>query len=67
MALIRLEDVTMIYPFQKVTGLFDRKQKQKILIDRIRTQTEFITNRFAPRALLTVLDGDLVKFLKDNL
>ena len=31
MALIRLEDVTMIYPFQKVTGLFDRKQKQKIL------------------------------------
>ena len=31
MALIRLDDVTMIYPFQKVTGLFDRKQKQKIL------------------------------------
>ena len=43
------------------------EQKQKLLIDRIRTQTEFITNRFAPRALLTVLDGDLVKFLKDNL
>ena len=31
MAVIRLDDVTMIYPFQKVTGLFDRKQKQKIL------------------------------------
>lgn len=28
---IRLNDVAMIYPFQKVTGLFDRKQKQLIL------------------------------------
>ena len=28
---IKLEDVTMIFPFAKVTGLFDRKQKQKIL------------------------------------
>ncbi len=28
---IRLDDVTMIYPFQKVTGLFDRKQKQLML------------------------------------
>lgn len=31
MALIKLNDVTMIYPFMKVTGLFDRKQKKKIL------------------------------------
>ncbi len=28
---IRLEDVTMIYPFQKVGGLFHRKEKEKIL------------------------------------
>lgn len=31
MATIKLNDVTMVYPFMKVTGLFDRKQKQKIL------------------------------------
>ena len=31
MADIRLEDVTMIYPFQKVTGIFGRKQKKEIL------------------------------------
>lgn len=28
---IRLEDVSMIYPFQKVEGLFFRKEQQKIL------------------------------------
>ena len=28
---IRLEDVTMIYPFQKTGGLFHRKEKEKIL------------------------------------
>ena len=27
---IRFEDVTMIYPFQKVTGIFGRKEKEKI-------------------------------------
>lgn len=31
MALIKLKDVSMVYPFMKVTGLFDRKQKKKIL------------------------------------
>ncbi len=31
MAEIRLEDVTKIYPFQKVTGIFGRKQKKEIL------------------------------------
>ena len=31
MTKIRLEDVTMIYPFQKVGGLFHRKEKEKIL------------------------------------
>ena len=28
---IVLKDITMIYPFQKVSGLFDRKQKKLIL------------------------------------
>ena len=31
MPVIKLEDMTMIFPFAKVSGLFDRKQKQKIL------------------------------------
>lgn len=31
MAIIKLKDVSMVYPFMKVTGLFDRKQKKKIL------------------------------------
>ena len=31
MADIRLEDVSMIYPFQKVTGVFGRRQKKEIL------------------------------------
>ena len=31
MTRIVLEDVTMIYPFEKVTGIFGRKQKQMIL------------------------------------
>ena len=34
---------------------------------RIRTQAETITKRFAPRALLTVLEGDLKKLIEDNL
>ncbi len=41
--------------------------KQRILTDRIRTQAETITKRFAPRALLTVLEGDLKKLIEDNL
>ena len=31
MADIRLEDVTVIYPFQKVSGIFGRKRKKEIL------------------------------------
>ena len=31
MPVIRLDDVTKIYPFQEVTGLFDRKRKKMIL------------------------------------
>ena len=31
MSIIRLDDVSMVYPFQKVTGLLDRKKKQKLL------------------------------------
>ncbi|MBR5754719.1 MAG: hypothetical protein IKX97_02700, partial [Erysipelotrichaceae bacterium] len=31
MVRIRLEDVTKIYPFEKVTGLFDRKRRKQIL------------------------------------
>ena len=41
--------------------------KQRVLTDRIRTQAETITKRFAPRALLTVLEGDLKKLIEDNL
>ncbi|MBP5586251.1 MAG: hypothetical protein J6Y92_07865 [Lentisphaeria bacterium] len=41
--------------------------KKRILTDRIRTQAETIAERFAPRALLTVLEGDLVTFLEDKL
>ena len=29
--MIRLDDVTLIYPFEKVSGLFDRKKKKEIL------------------------------------
>ena len=43
------------------------EEKQRILTDRIRTQAETITKRFAPRALLTVLEGDLKKLIEDNL
>ena len=43
------------------------EEKQRILTDRIRTQAEMITNIFAPRALLTVLEGDLKKVIEDNL
>ena len=42
-------------------------EKQRILTDRIRMQTETITKRFAPRALLTVLEGNLKKVIEDNL
>ena len=28
---IRLDDVSMVYPFQKVSGIFDRKRQQKLL------------------------------------
>ncbi len=41
--------------------------KQRILAERIRTQAEIITKRFAPRALLTVLEGDLKKVIEDSL
>ena len=41
--------------------------KKQILTDRIRAQAETITKRFAPRALLTVLEGDLKKLIEDNL
>ena len=43
------------------------EQKQAVLVDRIRSHTASITNRFAPRALLTVLEGDIVNFIGDNL
>lgn len=43
------------------------EQKKAALVDSIRSHTASITKRFAPRALLTVLEGDLVKFLEDNL
>ena len=41
--------------------------KQRLLTDRIRTQTETVTKRFAPRALLTVLEGDLKKVIEESL
>lgn len=31
MSVIRIDDVSMVYPFRKVTGIFDRKQQQKFL------------------------------------
>jgi hypothetical protein len=43
------------------------EQKKAALVDSIRSHTASITKRFAPRALLTVLEGDLVTFIKDNL
>ena len=43
------------------------EQKKAALVDSIRTHTESLTKHFPPRALLTVLEGDLVKFLEDNL
>ena len=43
------------------------EEKKRILTDRIRAQAETITKRFAPRALLTVLEGDLKKLIEDNL
>ena len=43
------------------------EEKQRVLTERIRTQAETITKRFAPRALLTVLEGDLKKVIEDNL
>jgi hypothetical protein len=44
------------------------EEKQRILADRIRTQTEIIAKRFEPRALLTSLDGgDLMKTIEDAL
>ena len=44
------------------------EEKQRILTDRIRGQTEIVTKRFAPRALLTALDGgDLVKTIEEAL
>ncbi len=43
------------------------EEKQRILTDRIRALAELITKRFAPRALLTVLEGDLKTVIEDNL
>ena len=44
------------------------EEKQRILTERIRKQTETIVKRFAPRALLTALEGgDLVKTIEDAL
>ena len=31
MSIIRLDDVSMVYPFQKVSGVFDRKKQQELL------------------------------------
>ena len=42
------------------------EEKQRFLADRVRSWTEIITDRFEPRALLTVLDGEnLVKTIED--
>ncbi|MBQ7730783.1 MAG: hypothetical protein IJT68_02975 [Lentisphaeria bacterium] len=41
------------------------EEKQRILTERIRTQAETITKRFAPRALLPALEGDLKKVIED--
>lgn len=43
------------------------EEKQRLLADRIRKQTELITDRFAPRALLAALDGNLPKLIEDAL
>lgn len=44
------------------------EEKQRILTDRIRGWTETVAKRFAPRALLTALDGgDLVKTIEEAL
>ena len=43
------------------------EEKQRMLTDCIRTQAETITKRFAPRALLTALEGDLKKIIEDSL
>lgn len=31
MSIIRLDDVSMVYPFQKVSGVFGRKKQQELL------------------------------------
>lgn len=44
------------------------EEKQRVLTDRIRSWTETVVKRFAPRALLAALDGgDLVKTIRDAL
>ena len=43
------------------------EEKQRILKGRIQTQTETVMKRFAPRALLTVLEGNLKKLIEDIL
>jgi len=43
------------------------EEKQRILKVRIQTQAETIIKWFAPRALLTVLEGNLKKLIEDNL
>ena len=43
------------------------EEKQRILKVRIQTQAETIIKGFAPRALLTVLEGDLKKLIEDNI
>ena len=42
-------------------------EKQRILKVRIQTQAETIIKWFAPRALLTVLEGNLKKVIEDNI
>ena len=43
------------------------ERKQTIVAGFIRSCAETVTKQFAPRALLTVLEGDILKFLEDNL
>ena len=43
------------------------EEMQKRLGDRIREQTNILTGKFPPRALLTVLEGDLRSTIEDHL
>ncbi len=61
---IQLKDVTMIFPFVKVTGLFDRKQKAEIL--KKQQSMPYLSNEgvIAVQHIdLTVSDGEFVVIL----